>query len=165
MSAIAAQQAVAAGKADVEMYQIRSNARIRQMESKYGTNNVQELRSKMTPEEIVEDRDKFVATVMNEVNDDFRKLGLVIDSVNIQNVHDEDQYLESIARKASAEVRRGQACSMPSTGGAAGTAPAVTTTAWISTPRSWRKRREQRLCLYLGIHDRRPSGQIVRSGQ
>jgi tetratricopeptide (TPR) repeat protein len=44
-------QAVAAGKADVEMYQIRSNARIRQMESKYGTNNVQELRSKMTPEE------------------------------------------------------------------------------------------------------------------
>jgi len=60
---------------------------------------------KMTPEEIVEDRDKFVATVMQEVSDDFSKLGLLIDSVNIQNVHDEDQYLDSIARKASAEVR------------------------------------------------------------
>lgn len=60
---------------------------------------------KMTPEEIVEDRDKFVQTVMNEVTDDFRKLGLVIDSVNIQNVHDDEQYLESIARKASAQVR------------------------------------------------------------
>jgi flotillin len=60
---------------------------------------------KMTPEEIVEDRDKFVATVMNEVSDDFRKLGLLIDSVNIQNVHDQDEYLDSIARKASAEVR------------------------------------------------------------
>ena len=60
---------------------------------------------KMTPEEIVEDRDKFVQTVMNEVNDDFRKLGLVIDSVNIQNVHDDEQYLESIARKASSQVR------------------------------------------------------------
>jgi flotillin len=60
---------------------------------------------KMTPEEIVEDRDKFVATVMKEVSDDFRKLGLIIDSVNIQNVHDEEQYLESIARKASSEVR------------------------------------------------------------
>ena len=59
---------------------------------------------KMTPEEIVEDRDKFVATVMKEVADDFRKLGLLIDSVNIQNVHDEEQYLESIARKARAEV-------------------------------------------------------------
>ena len=59
---------------------------------------------KMTPEEIVEDRDKFVATVMHEVADDFRKLGLTIDSVNIQNVQDEQQYLESIARKARAEV-------------------------------------------------------------
>ncbi len=59
---------------------------------------------KMTPEEIVEDRDKFVATVMGEVSDDFRKLGLVIDSVNIQNVHDDRQYLESISRKATAEV-------------------------------------------------------------
>ncbi len=59
---------------------------------------------KMTPEEIVEDRDKFVQTVMDEVSDDLRKLGLVIDSVNIQNVHDEEQYLESIARKARAEV-------------------------------------------------------------
>ncbi len=62
---------------------------------------------KMTPEEIVEDRDKFVATVMNEVSDDFRKLGITIDSVNIQNVHDDEQYLESIARKASAEVLAG----------------------------------------------------------
>ncbi len=60
---------------------------------------------KMTPEEIVEDRDKFVETVMHEVNDDFSKLGLLIDSVNIQNVKDDQQYLESIARKASAEVR------------------------------------------------------------
>ncbi len=59
---------------------------------------------KMTPQEIVEDRDKFVATVMQEVADDFRKLGLLIDSVNIQNVHDSQQYLVSIARKATAEV-------------------------------------------------------------
>ncbi|MBN2561592.1 MAG: hypothetical protein JXQ75_11740 [Phycisphaerae bacterium] len=59
---------------------------------------------KMRPEEIVEDRDKFVSTVMHEVTDDFRKLGLIIDSVNIQNVNDEEQYLVSIARKARAEV-------------------------------------------------------------
>ncbi len=59
---------------------------------------------KMTPEEIVEDRDKFVETVMKEVTDDFRKLGLLIDSVNIQNIHDEQQYLESIARRATAGV-------------------------------------------------------------
>lgn len=58
----------------------------------------------MTPEEIVQDRDKFVETVMQEVTDDFRKLGMLIDSVNIQNVHDDQQYLESIARKATAQV-------------------------------------------------------------
>ncbi len=59
---------------------------------------------KMTPEEIVEDRDKFVATVMREVSEDFRKLGLIIDSTVIQNVHDEEEYLVSIARKARAQV-------------------------------------------------------------
>lgn len=59
---------------------------------------------KMTPEEIVGDREKFVATVMKEVTEDFRRLGLLIDSVVIQNVHDEEQYLESIARKARADV-------------------------------------------------------------
>ncbi len=59
---------------------------------------------KMIPEDLVEDRDQFVQTVMQEVTDDFRKLGLIIDSVNIQNVHDEQEYLESIARKATAEV-------------------------------------------------------------
>ena len=41
-------KAVAAGKADAEIYQIRANTRIRQMQAKYGTDNVQELRSKMT---------------------------------------------------------------------------------------------------------------------
>lgn len=59
---------------------------------------------KMTPEEIVGDREKFVATVMKEVSEDFRKLGLLIDSVVIQNVHDEEEYLVSIARKARADV-------------------------------------------------------------
>ena len=59
---------------------------------------------KMTPEEIVGDREKFVATVMREVTEDFRKLGLLIDSVVIQNVHDEEEYLVSIARKARAGV-------------------------------------------------------------
>lgn len=59
---------------------------------------------KMTPQEIVEDREKFVRTVMQEVSEDFRKLGLLIDSVVIQNVHDDEEYLESIARKARADV-------------------------------------------------------------
>jgi tetratricopeptide (TPR) repeat protein len=48
---VAYDEAVAKGRTDARMYEIRSQARIKQMENKYGTNNVQELRSKMTPEE------------------------------------------------------------------------------------------------------------------
>src|SRR5215471_4693323 len=44
-------KAVQMGKTDAEMYTIRSNARIKQMQEKYHTINAQELRSKMTPKE------------------------------------------------------------------------------------------------------------------
>lgn len=44
-------KAVAMGKADAEMYAIRSNARIKSMQEKYNTINAQELRAKMTPKE------------------------------------------------------------------------------------------------------------------
>ncbi len=44
-------QAVAMGRTGAGMYQIRSEARLKQMQQKYGTTNAGELRSKMTPEE------------------------------------------------------------------------------------------------------------------
>jgi tetratricopeptide (TPR) repeat protein len=44
-------KAVKMGKADAEMYAIRSNARIKSMQEKYHTTNAQELRSKMTSKE------------------------------------------------------------------------------------------------------------------
>jgi tetratricopeptide (TPR) repeat protein len=44
-------QAVSMGRTDADMYAIRSDARMQEMQKKYGTDNVQELRSKMTPEE------------------------------------------------------------------------------------------------------------------
>lgn len=45
------EQAQAAGKNDMEMYQIRSEAWLKKMENKYGTNNAQELKAKMTAQE------------------------------------------------------------------------------------------------------------------
>jgi hypothetical protein len=44
-------KAVQMGKADAEMYAIRSNARVKQMQEKYHTTNAQELRSKMSTKE------------------------------------------------------------------------------------------------------------------
>lgn len=44
-------QAVSMGRTDADMYAIRSDARMQEMQKKYGTDNVQELRANMTPEE------------------------------------------------------------------------------------------------------------------
>lgn len=44
-------KAVAMGKSDVEMYQIRTEARLKMVQDKYGTTNAQELRSRMTAAE------------------------------------------------------------------------------------------------------------------
>lgn len=41
--------AVVQGRNDVEMYRIRSEARLKQMEEKYGTTSAQELRGRMNP--------------------------------------------------------------------------------------------------------------------
>jgi tetratricopeptide (TPR) repeat protein len=44
-------KAVEMGRTDLDMYVIRSNARINMVQQKYNTTNTQELRSKMTPDE------------------------------------------------------------------------------------------------------------------
>ena len=60
----------------------------------------------MTPEEINEDRLKFAAKLTEEVDQDLRKLGLHLDTLKIQHVSDDRNYLESIGRKRIAEVIR-----------------------------------------------------------
>lgn len=44
-------RAVVQGRTDMEMYEIRTEARIKQMQDRYGTTNAQELRAKMNPTE------------------------------------------------------------------------------------------------------------------
>jgi tetratricopeptide (TPR) repeat protein len=44
-------QAVAMGKTDAEMYEIRTKARLKMVEDKYGTSEARQLRDKMTPAE------------------------------------------------------------------------------------------------------------------
>lgn len=44
-------KAVSMGKTDVDMYTIRTNTRMREVQEKYGTTNTQELRSKMSESE------------------------------------------------------------------------------------------------------------------
>lgn len=60
----------------------------------------------LTPEEANTDRLKFAQEVMNQASEDFRKLGLVLDTFKIQSVSDSQRYLEAIGRKKNAEVQR-----------------------------------------------------------
>ncbi len=60
----------------------------------------------MTPEEVNEDRLKFTSRLADEANDDLRKLGIQLDTLKIQAVADDRNYLDSIGRKRIAEVLR-----------------------------------------------------------
>ncbi|MFW5968615.1 MAG: flotillin family protein, partial [Persicimonas sp.] len=58
----------------------------------------------MTPEEVNENRLKFAESLQEVTTDDFEKLGLHLDTLKIQNVSDERDYLDSIGRKSIAEI-------------------------------------------------------------
>lgn len=60
--------------------------------------------STMTPEQVNEDKILFAERLVHEVEADMTTLGLVVDTLKIQNVHDEVKYLDSMGRKRSAEV-------------------------------------------------------------
>jgi flotillin len=60
----------------------------------------------MTPEEVNEDRLKFANRLREEAEDDLEKLGLQLDTLKIQHVSDEANYLESIGRARIAEILR-----------------------------------------------------------
>ncbi len=60
----------------------------------------------LTPEEVNEDRLKFATGLMDESGSDFRKLGLQLDTLKIQNVSDDSNYLASIGRARIALVHR-----------------------------------------------------------
>ena len=62
--------------------------------------------AQMTPEQVNHDRLEFVNRLENDVKDDLAKLGLQLDTLKIQHVADDRNYLESIGRTIIAEILR-----------------------------------------------------------
>ena len=60
----------------------------------------------MTPEEVNEDRLKFAKHLGESAGADLEKLGLQLDTLKIQHVADDRNYLESIGRQRIAEILR-----------------------------------------------------------
>lgn len=58
----------------------------------------------LTIEEINQDRDNFLELIMSNVGKELNKIGLYLINVNITDITDESEYIESIGKKAAAEA-------------------------------------------------------------
>ena len=66
--------------------------------------NLRGVVATLSPEEVNEDRLKFAHTLIEEAGEDMKKLGLELDTLKIQNVTDEANYLDSIGRQRTADI-------------------------------------------------------------
>lgn len=66
--------------------------------------NLRGVLATLTPEEVNEDRLKFAQQLIEEADEDLKKLGLELDTLKIQNVTDEVNYLDSIGREKTAHI-------------------------------------------------------------
>lgn len=68
--------------------------------------NLRGVVSTMTPEQVNEDRLKFAERIASDVSSDLAKLGLQLDTLKIQNVSDDVDYLKSLGRQRIAMILR-----------------------------------------------------------
>jgi flotillin len=66
--------------------------------------NLRGVLAQLTPEEVNEDKLAFARKLLDEAEGDLGKLGLVLDTMKIQNVADDRGYLDSIGRRKSADI-------------------------------------------------------------
>ena len=68
--------------------------------------NLRGVLALLTPEQVNEDKEAFAQKLAEEAEHDLNRIGLVLDTLKIQNVSDEVGYLDALGRMRSAEVRR-----------------------------------------------------------
>ncbi|MFH1463275.1 MAG: SPFH domain-containing protein [Pseudomonadota bacterium] len=90
----------------IERFLGRDPAEIRRVAKETLEGHLRGVLARLTPEEVNEDRLKFADELLKEANEDFHKLGIELDTLKVQNVADDIQYLDSIGRKQIAMVVR-----------------------------------------------------------
>ena len=60
----------------------------------------------MTVEQLYQDRETFIEAVLRQSGEELAKFGIIIDIINIQDIRDEQDYLNSLGKKRTAEVKR-----------------------------------------------------------
>lgn len=84
----------------------KSRQEIEQMAKETLEGNLRGVLASLTPEQVNEDKIAFAKSLLDEAEDDLEKLGLVLDTLKIQNISDDVRYLDSIGRKQQAELLR-----------------------------------------------------------
>jgi flotillin len=67
--------------------------------------NVRGVCAQLTPEQVNQDKAEFANKLLEEAEHDMTRMGLVLDTLKIQNVTDDSNYLNSIGRIQGAKVR------------------------------------------------------------
>lgn len=84
----------------------KSRKEIEQMAKETLEGNLRGVLASLTPEQVNEDKIAFARSLLDEAEEDLGKLGLVLDTLQIQNISDEVRYLNSIGRKQQADMLR-----------------------------------------------------------
>jgi flotillin len=90
----------------IERFLGKSRAEIMDVARETLEGNLRGVLSSLTPEQVNTDKEAFANRLTEEAEHDLSNLGLVLDTLKIQNVTDDVGYLDSIGRMRSAEVRR-----------------------------------------------------------
>ncbi|MFW6051129.1 MAG: flotillin family protein [Myxococcota bacterium] len=68
--------------------------------------NLRGVLATLTPEQVNQDKEAFAGKLAEEAEHDLNTIGLVLDTLKIQNVADEVGYLDALGRMRSAHIRR-----------------------------------------------------------
>ncbi len=90
----------------LERFLGKSRAEIMEVAQETLEGNLRGVLATLTPEQVNQDKEAFAGRLTEEAEHDLSQIGLVLDTLKIQNVSDEVGYLDAIGRTRSAEVRR-----------------------------------------------------------
>ena len=89
----------------VERFLGRSRAEILAVARETLEGNVRGVLAQLTPEQVNQDKAAFADKLLDEAEHDLHRMGLVLDTLKIQNVTDDANYLNSSGRMSGATVR------------------------------------------------------------
>jgi flotillin len=89
----------------IERFLGRSRQEIMRLAKETLEGNLRGVLAQLTPEEVNQDKARFAQTLLEEAEHDLNRMGLVLDTLKIQNITDDVGYLNSIGRIQGARVR------------------------------------------------------------